>query len=535
MYDYVIVGAGSAGCVLAHRLSEDPGVRVLLLEAGGRDAAREIHIPAAFSKLFKTEVDWDFATAPQAHLHGRRLYWPRGKVLGGSSSINAMIYIRGHRADYDHWAALGNPGWSYDDVLPYFVKAEHNERGASAYHGVGGPLNVADLRQANPLSRAFVEAAAQAGIPRNPDFNGARQEGAGLCQVTQKRGRRWSTARAYLRPALRRPNLSVVTGAHVLRVAMEGRRAAGVVYERGGRQERVLAGREVILCGGAIGSPHLLLRSGVGPAAHLRAHGIDVAHDLPGVGRNLQDHLAYGVRYAVTAPITLLNAESPANLVRYLLFGRGMLTSNVAEALAFVRTRAALPAPDLQFHFAPVYYVDHGLAPPPFHGMSLGVTLLQPRSAGYVGLGAAGPLAQPEIQPQFLSDEEDLRVMVEGVRLARRIFQAPAFDAYRGAELTPGAHAQRDDDLYEDIRENAEHLYHPVGTCKMGADALAVVDAQLRVHGVEGLRVVDASVMPTVVRGNTNAPTIMIAEKAADMIRQRTSHAPARAAVAADG
>ena len=522
-YDYVIVGAGSAGCVLANRLSEDPAVRVLLIEAGGPDTAREIQMPLAFSKLFKTEADWDYTTEPVPLLGGRRLYWPRGKVLGGCSSINAMIYIRGHRADYDHWAALGNDGWRYDDVLPYFKRAEHNERGADAYHGTGGPLNVADLRSPTPLSHVFVEAAAEIGLPRNPDFNGARQEGVGFVQVTQKRGRRWSAARAYLRPARRRRNLTVLTGAHVTRVLMEGRRAVGVAYVRDGLEGTAHAVREVILSGGAIGSPHLLMLSGIGPAAALRRHGLAVVHDAPGVGRNLQDHLTLAVRYRATQPLTLNYAEAFGQVLRYFGQGRGMLTSNVAEAMAFARSRPELPAPDLQYHFAPVDFVDHGLTPPRFDGMSLGVTLLQPRSAGTLTLRSPDPFEKPAIQPDFLAEEADERLALAGVRLGRRIFQARAFDPFRGEEVSPGAGIDDDDALLDALRAEAEHIYHPVGTCAMGTGPEAVVDPQLRVHGVEGLRVVDASVMPVIVRGNTNAPTMMIAEKAADLIRGSAS------------
>ena len=530
-YDYVIVGAGSAGCVLAYRLTEDPAVRVLLLEAGGPDRAREISIPVAFSKLFKTEVDWDYLTDPVPGLGGRRLYWPRGKVLGGSSSINAMIYIRGHPADYDEWAALGNDGWSYRDVLPYFRKAEDNTRGADAYHGTGGPLRVADLRSPHPLSLRFVEAAAEAGLPRNPDFNGAQQEGAGLCQVTQRRGRRWSTARAYLRPALRRPNLTVLTGAHATRILFDGRRAVGVAYVRE-RHEHSAHAAEVILSGGAVNSPQLLMLSGVGPAEALRRHGIGVVHALPDVGQNLQDHLTVVMCYRLTQGRPLNHAETLGQLARFVVQGRGMLTSTVAEALAFARSDAALPGPDLQYHFAPVDFHQHGLVPSRFDAMSLGVTLLRPKSIGAITLRSADPFDQPSIQPNFFDEAADEQAVLAGVRLGRQIFQARAFDAFRGEEVSPGAACTSDEELLEALRAEAEHIYHPVGTCAMGTGPAAVVDPRLRVRGVEGLRVVDASVMPMIVRGNTNAPTIMIAEKAADLIREQDVETSAQEASA---
>jgi len=521
MVDYIIVGAGSAGCVLANRLSDDPTTSVLLLEAGGRDKKREIHIPAAFSKLFKTACDWAFTTEEQPHLLNRKLYWPRGKVVGGSSSINAMIYIRGSRHDYDEWHGLGNQGWDFAGVLPYFKKAQNQERGASEYHGTGGPLNVADLRSIHPMTRAFVEAGSEIGLTFNPDFNGPEQLGVGYYQVNQRSGKRHSAAVAYLKPAMDRSNLTLRTDAYVTRLLFDKGRATGVTYARNGQPEEVSADKGVILCGGSINSPQLLLMSGIGPADHLRELQIPVVADLPGVGQNLQDHLAVGLNYSCTQPISLINAESIRNTLRYLLFKSGPLTSNIAEAGGFVQTRPGLLVPDLQFHFAPVYFVDHGLTLPKGHGFSIGPTILHPQSRGCISL-AYDELAQPtaRIQPNYLANAADLQLLVEGVKLARRFIQTKPFAPYLDAEVTPGPEVQSDEEIADFIRRKAETIYHPVGTCKMGNDPLAVVDSRLRVHGLHGLRVVDASVMPNVISGNTNAPTIMIAEKAADLIKQ---------------
>ena len=519
-YDYVIVGAGSAGCVLANRLTEDPRITVLLLEAGGPDDEAKIRIPAAFSKLFKTQYDWAYYTEAQPRLKNRRLYWPRGKTLGGSSSINAMIYIRGHRSDYNHWHSLGNAGWSLEEVLPYFKKAEDQERGSSEYHATGGPLRVADLRYINPLSRAFVEAAQQVGYRWNTDFNGAEQEGVGYYQVTQKRGRRQSAAEAYLKPALKRGNLTVRTHTHATRVVFRGARAAGVAYVHLGVPHEARATREVILSGGTINSPQLLMLSGIGPADHLRALGLPTVADLPGVGQNLQDHLIIAVAYECTRPVSMAGAEKLGNLLQYVLFRRGMLTSNAAEAGAFAKTRPDLPAPDLQFIFGPLFYLNHGFSGPQGHGFSIGPTLIRPQSRGSITLRSRDPFEAPAIQPNYFSSDADLRVLVEGIKLGRRIGEARAFDAFRGSEVYPGPAAQSDESIADYISRVAETLYHPVGTCKMGSDAMAVVDARLRVHGIEGLRVADASIMPTVIGGNTNAPTVMIAEKAADLIKE---------------
>lgn len=517
--DYVIVGAGSAGCVLAARLSEDPKVHVAILEAGGEDDRREIHIPAAFSKLFKTPLDWNYTTEPQEHLHGRALYWPRGKVLGGSSSINAMLYIRGNRTDYDAWEAQGNSGWGFDSVLPYFLKAEDQARGPSALHAVGGPLRVEDQRTVNPMSRAFVEAAIEAGLPSNSDFNGPQQEGAGFYQVTQRRGRRCSAADAFLHPARGRPNLTVVPHAHATQIVLEGTRATGVEYVSAGREFSVHAEREVILCGGSVNSPRLLMLSGIGPAKHLKQQGIEVALDLPGVGENLQDHLFLPVAYEAKRAVSLASAESLVSVLRYMAFRRGMLTSCVAEAGGFLRTRADLAAPNLQYLFGPVYYLNHGFERPAGHGFSIGPTLIRPESRGRLRLRSNFPMDPPVIEPNYLSHESEVETLVFGIELARRIAAAEPFNRYRGAEKKPGAAVISRAEIAAYVRNSAETTYHPVGTCKMGRDSKAVVDSALRVRGIEGLRVVDASVMPVIPSGNTNAPTIMIAEKAADMIR----------------
>ncbi len=521
-FDYVIVGAGSAGCVLAARLTEDPQVRVLLLEAGRPEVPRETRIPAAFSKLYKTAVDWNYSTEPEPHLNGRQLYWPRGKMLGGSSAINAMIYMRGNSVDYDHWKSLGNPGWGFADVLPYFKKSENQARGASAYHGAGGPLSVMDSRYVNPLTRAFLAAAAELGIPSNSDFNAERQDGAGLYQVTQRNGKRHGAADAYLTPCRRRTNLSVLTGAHATKLLIEKGGACGVAYLRDGVVEKARADGEVILSGGTINSAQLLLLSGIGPAEELRSLGIRATHELPGVGKNLQDHVMVSVGYLCTKPVTLASAESLPNLLRYFLLKRGPLVSNVAEAGLFLRTKSELVEPDLQLLFGPAYYVNHGLTPRKEHCFGFGPTLVTPESRGKISLRSANALEPPAIRANYLSTDADLQVIVHGVRLSRQLAHAKAFEPYRGQELHPGTAAQTDDEITEFARREAETLYHPVGTCKMGNDSMAVVDARLRVRGVEKLRVVDASIMPRIIAGNTNAPTIMIAEKAADMIREDT-------------
>ncbi len=519
VFDYIIIGAGAAGCVLASRLTEDPAVRALLIEAGGSDHDPRIHVPAAFPELFKSRHDWIYFTEPEPGMDCRRLYWPRGKVVGGSTSINAMVYVRGSRHDFDTWRALGNEGWGFDDVLPYFKKAEDQERGPSELHGVGGPMRVSDLRCVSPLSRAFVDAAAAAGLPRNDDFNGPEQDGAGIYQVTQRRGARESAATAYLRPALFRPGLALLERALVTRVVLEGRRAAGVEYAARGELCRVRAEREVLLCAGTVGSAQLLLLSGIGPAAALRALGVPVAADLPGVGEGLEDHLGTPVVFECTQPITLADAARLRNYLLYALLRRGPLTSNLAEAGGFARTRPGLPAPDLQLYFSPAYYVNHGLDRPPGHWFTTGGALTRPRSRGRLSLRTADPRDAPSIDPRYLESDEDLEVLVSAVRLAREIVAQRAFDPYRGREAVPGPEARSDHQIAEHVRRRSETLYHAVGTCRMGRGADAVVDPRLRVRGVEGLRVVDASIMPTIVTGNTAAATVMIAERAADLIR----------------
>ncbi|HEX4896182.1 MAG TPA: choline dehydrogenase [Solimonas sp.] len=528
-YDYVIVGGGSAGCVLANRLSAGGRYTVCLLEAGPRDDSFLIRMPSGIVPLLRSpDYNWQFQTTPQYRLANRSLYWPRGKTLGGGSSINAQVYIRGHRWDYDHWAALGNPGWSYEEVLPYFRKLENFEAddGDPAFHGRGGPLNVTHNRSTNRLAAVFLEAARQAGHAANRDFNGAEQEGVGYYHVAQKDGERCSNARAYLRGVEGRANLTVRTGVRVTRILFEGRRACAVRYYRDGSYREIHARREIVLSAGAIGSPHLLLLSGVGPAAHLRQHGLGVVHDLPGVGGNLQDHLdvIVSVRSKTRWGLSLHPRSFLRGLwalLRYALFRRGELASNIAESGGFLRSHPEEPLPDLQFHFGALVNARHGLDLTPVvrnYGYSLMTCHLRPWSRGTVRLASPDPLAAPLIDPNHLADERDLDALVAAVGAARRVFAQPAFAPHHERELEPGPEVQGEVALREWVRRNAETTYHPVGSCKMGSDPEAVVDAQLRVHGLEGLRVVDASIMPTLVGGNTNAPTTMIAEKAADLI-----------------
>ncbi len=539
MYDTIIVGGGSAGCALAGRLSEDPGHRVALIEAGPADRSVLIHCPGGLAVMAKYQLNgWGYHTVPQPGLHGRRGYQPRGKVMGGSSSINAMIYARGHARDYDDWAAQGNPGWSFQDVLPYFKRSEHNERGADDWHGQGGPLNVMDLRSPNPFLPHFLEAGRQAGYPINDDFNGPQQEGIGVYQVTHRNGERFSAAKAYVTPHLGRSNLQVFTDSLTSRVLTEVRdgqvRATGVELRgQGGRgvpqQLMLKPGGEVVLSAGAFGSPQLLMLSGIGPADHLREHGIAVVRDLPGVGANLHDHP--DVVMVVNAPQVTdlfgLSLTGAWNMLKGIGEWRrsrsGMLTTNFAEAGGFIRSAADEPIPDLQLHFVVGKLVDHGRKTVFGHGYSCHVCLLRPRSRGSLRLASADPQVAPLIDPAFLQDPDDLRRLVQGFKLTRELLSQPALARRGGRESAASAEARSDAQIEQFIRHHADTIYHPVGTCRMGPDEGAVVDARLRVHGVSGLRVVDASIMPSVVGGNTNAPSMMIAEKAADMIREDRS------------
>ncbi|MEO0580778.1 MAG: choline dehydrogenase [Bacteroidota bacterium] len=520
MVDYIIIGGGSAGCVLANRLSEDPAVEVLLLEAGKKDNHLNISIPAAFSKLFKSSWDWAFYSTPQAHMYNKELFLPRGKTLGGSSSINAMIYIRGHKLDYDHWAKLGNEGWGYDDILPYFKKSIHQERGADDYHGVNGPQNVADVREPFPMSKAFIKAGEELGYKQNPDFNGKEQDGFGMYQVTQKDGKRQSSARSFLRPAMKRPNLTVLTEAPAQRIIIENGRAVGIEYQTPTHVKEVRARKEVILCAGAYQSPQLLMLSGIGPADHLQLHDIEVKLDLPGVGENLLDHLIVPMIFKSQAKASLDDAENISNLLKFLVWGEGPLTCNVAEGGAFVRTLPELPAPDIQYHMGPAFFKNHGFERlKRGRAISFGPTLLQPESIGRISLQSNRPGDAPLIDHNYLARQEDVDALSRGIKIGYELAHTEALRPFAGKPLYPKTRLFSDNDIEEYIRRNAQTLYHPVGTCKMGQDDMAVVDDQLRVHGIDGLRVVDASVMPTIVRGNTHAPVMMIAERAADLIQ----------------
>jgi choline dehydrogenase len=517
-YDFIIVGAGPAGCVLANRLSATPGHRVALIEAGRPDRAREIRIPAAFSKLFTGPYDWNYRTSKQSAMADREMYWPRGKTLGGSTSINAMMWVRGSRADYDGWGEE-LPGWSYDDVLPYFNRVERRV-GPTKVHGAEGPVWISDLRTPNPASVAFLAACEEYGLHALGELNEPDNSGYALTPVTQHRGRRWSAADAYLVPTAGRPNLDVITGGLVERVELDGDKATGVTYrDASGRRRNLSARREVVLCAGAVNSPQLLMLSGVGDPEHLRAVGVEPRHELLGVGQNLQDHLAAGVLAVCPQPVTMVAAEKAGQVAQYLLRRRGMLTSSVAEGVAFVRSDPALAAPDLELVFAPVPFVEHGAVPPTEHGVTLGVVLLQPASRGRVTLAGPDPAATPIIDPEYLSDPADVKTMIAGLRIAEDLLATDAMKPFVGGPLAPWPGKVDDATLEQQIREHAETLYHPVGTCRMGLGAGAVVDGELKVHGLRGLRVVDASVIPRIPRGHTQAPVYMIAERAAEFIQ----------------
>ena len=523
-FDYVIVGAGSAGCVLANRLSENPGISVALIEAGGRDTNPWIHVPAGYYRtMLDPTVTWQFGSGPEPHLNNRIVNWPRGRVVGGTSAINGLLYVRGQAQDFDIWRQLGNAGWSYRDVLPYFKRAEDQERGDDEFHGAGGPLGVSDVRMDNPLCEAYIEASVAAGIPHTDDFNGASQEGAGYYQLTTKDGRRCSTAVAYLRPVMSRSNLTVITDARVERLVLDANRVTGVAYDLDGMRKVVNARREIILSAGAIGSPQILQVSGIGPGEVLRDAGVEVRHELNGVGENLQDHLQVRFVYETSLRNSLNNVwHSRLNQLRtgldYMFSRRGILTIGAGVAGVFAKSRPDLEAPDLQIHFMPLSSVGPGQGLHEFSGVTASVCQLRPDSRGTLKITSGDPDAKPDIVSNYLAQQSDRDVLLSGLQLLRSIGRQHEFAQYVVKEFLPGPDVQSDDDLMAYAREVATTIFHPCGTCKMGSDPMAVVDERLRVHGLVGLRVADASIMPTMTSGNTNAPTIMIGEKAADMV-----------------
>jgi choline dehydrogenase-like flavoprotein len=517
-FDYVVVGAGSSGAVVAARLAEDAGNSVLLVEAGGSGRDMNVRVPAAFAKQFKTGLDWEYYTEPEPNLDGRVVYHPRGKMLGGCSGQNAMIYIRGNRADYDDWEKGGAKGWAYDDVLPYFTRAERNSRGADRYHGADGPLYIEDPRSPNELSRRLVDAMVETGMPRNRDFNGAEQVGAGLYQVTQRRGSRWTTADGYVSPARKRPNFTVWTGATVHHLRLDGGRVTGVEVEREGRRETVYARHEVVLSAGAFGTPQLLMLSGIGPADHLRELGIEVVVDNPNVGDHLMDHPMYMVNYETTAPGNLAGAEHPFQLVNYLARRRGLLTSNIGEAGAFFHTRDGDDAPYMQFIAAPGYFWNHGFEQHPTPAFAIGCSMVGAASTGRVRLRSADPTERAAITFNYFDDPADMDAMVTAIERAREVAAAPALRDVVGKEIHPGPQLRSRAEIEAEVRRNVEHTYHPSCTARIGTEEDGVVDPELRVHGVEGLRIADASVFPRIPHGNTHAPAVMVGEKAADLI-----------------